>query len=102
MEQETKEQEAKVFHHPEHKVHEHTQYEQKETKANYILINRANWTLFSIFAILILFNQYQVMSLNDATGNSVFYFSGNDDLSNVDITQIQSTAQGIALLFAVG
>ncbi len=102
MEQETKEEVAKVFHHPpEHKVHEHSEHGPKETKTHNIWINRTNWTLLSLFALLILFNQFQVLGLNDMTGNSVSYFSGNNDLSNVDVTQIQSTAQGIALLFPV-
>ncbi|MDP3728037.1 MAG: hypothetical protein Q8R18_01145 [bacterium] len=88
------EEETKELHHPEHKVHE-----QKESKNN-LLVNRANWTLLILFAVLILFNQFQVLGLNDITGNSVSYFS-NGDLSNIDITEIQSTAQGIALLFPI-
>ena len=88
------EKEEKKVYHAEHKTHEH-----KETKTTNIWINRANWGLLALFTLLILFNQYQVMGLNDMTGNSIYLSNG--DLSDVDVTEIKSTAQGIALLFPV-
>lgn len=77
--------------------------EEPHEKRSNPLINRINWALLTLFAVLILFNQYQVMGLTGSTGNTVLQFSsnGNGDLSQVDVTQIQSTAQGIALLFPV-
>lgn len=94
------EEQKKESHHLEHKVHEQNETVHKETKNN-MWINNANWALLAIFTILILFNQYQVFALNEMTGNSIAYFSGNTDLSKVDVSEIQSTAQGIALLFPV-
>ncbi|HIH14758.1 MAG: hypothetical protein QT08_C0009G0004 [archaeon GW2011_AR17] len=74
--------------------------ELKTEKKENTIIHKANWALLTLFTILILFNQYQVLGLNDLTGNAIGSFSfGNGDLSDVDVTEIQSTAQGIALLF---
>lgn len=69
--------------------------------------------LLVAIAALLLFNQMQIgtvtalldISVPLSTGsgsNSLLSFSGGDiDLSDVDVTQIQSTAQGIAVLFPV-
>ncbi|MDP3918637.1 MAG: hypothetical protein Q8Q35_01900 [Nanoarchaeota archaeon] len=71
-----------------------------------------NWILLGLFGVFLLFNQFQLSGLSDTTGSiwevgslsqSISLFSGNDDydLSDVDVTEIESTAQGIALLFPV-
>lgn len=103
-----KDQEKKVYN-PEHKTHEQTEHHagqehkveqhinEKKPKSS---VSKANWILLTIFALLILLNQYQVYSLNQITGHTTLSYGG-DDLSGVDITKIQSTAQGIAVLFPV-
>lgn len=98
MEHETKEEDKKIFHHPQEQKEVHTPHH-TEAKGHNHWITKANWTLLSIFALLLLFNQFQVMGLNDMTARSISSYSS--DLSDVDVTQIQSTAQGIALLFPV-
>ena len=86
------EEEKKAFHHSE----------QEQTKEKKNGVTNANWALLALFTLLILFNQWQVLGLNDMTGNSISKFSfENGDLSDVDLTEIQSTAQGIALLFPI-
>ncbi len=68
-------------------------------------IGTSTWLLVGVFAVLLVFNQYQISALEDVTGTgrSTFSFSGGAvDLADVDVTQIESTAQGIALLFPVG
>ncbi len=99
------ESEKKVYN-PEHKTHEHTEHkEHHEQHTNHgpkekpSKITITNWVLLVLFAAILLFNQYQVMGLT-SSGSSGFSYGG-DDLSDVDVTQIQSTAQGIALLFPV-
>jgi len=86
--------EEKKIYTPEHKPEEAHHNKKHGT------INTANWSLLAIFAVLILLNQALIMGISDNTGGSA-HFSGNGDLSNVDVTQIESTAQGIALLFPV-
>lgn len=69
--------------------------------------------LLIAIAALLLFNQYQIgtvtamlgvsVPLNIGSSSSTFYLSSGDvDLSSVDVTQIESTAQGIAALFPMG
>ena len=69
--------------------------------------------LIIAIAALLLFNQYQIgtvtgmlgvsVPLNMGSSSSTLHLSsGEMDLSSVDVTQIKSTAQGIALLFPVG
>lgn len=72
--------------------------------------------LFIAIAVLLLFNQYQIGTVtgmlgvsvplnigNVGSGSSTLHLSSGDvDLSSVDVTQIKSTAQGIAALFPVG
>ncbi len=62
-----------------------------------------NTVLIILAAAVIIFTQFQISSINSALEsspkkNTVF---GGDNLKNVDVSQIKSTAQGIATLFAV-
>jgi len=89
---------------PGKETSEEVKVKQEEPKSHKV-INKVNWALLSVFALLILLNQFQVLSLNNITGYSTASFSfvgaSSSDLSTVDVTQIESTAQGIALLFPV-
>ena len=63
--------------------------------------------LIGLVTVLILFNQVQTNAISDsingfATGSSGGFSSGNVNLQSVDVTQIQSTAQGVAALFPIG
>ena len=92
--------EHKVHEHHEHAMHdaEHTTHKPKEKPSK---ITRANWILLGVFALFILLNQYQVYSLDQMTGGHSSFSYGGDDLSDVDISTITSTAQGIAILFPI-
>lgn len=66
--------------------------------------------LIGLVAVLIIFNQIQIRSIANSIGGygptgSVIsnrgFFSGGSDLKNVDVTEIQSTAQGVAVLFPI-
>ncbi|HLC64549.1 MAG TPA: hypothetical protein VJI46_00325 [Candidatus Nanoarchaeia archaeon] len=64
------------------------------------------YILIGIFAVLILFNQLQISAIAAAanggsTSFTAFSFSGGDDVSDVDISQIQNTMQSYAALFPV-
>lgn len=71
--------------------------------------------LLVAIAALLFFNQLQIgtaaallaisvpLSTSSGSSSSILTFSGGDvDLDDVDVTQIKSTAQGIAALFPVG
>jgi hypothetical protein len=71
-------------------------------------VNKISLFLIGLVAILIVFNQIQInsvaASINGVGPTGSFMYkgsSGSVDLKNVDVTQIQSTAQGIATLFPV-
>ncbi len=64
--------------------------------------------LIAVAALLIVFNQVQISGITGGIGGgitgsaiSILNLKGGGDLANVDVTQIQSTAQGIAVLFPV-
>lgn len=89
------EEEKKVYHHPvEHSEGVHAAHTPQKSH-----FTTLHWVLLAVFAVVLLFNQWQVGAFQ--TGSSSFFGSGNGDLSSVDVTEIQSTAQGIALLFPV-
>jgi hypothetical protein len=106
-----KKHEHKLEEHKEHKkeVHHvgpvsHVKHQHKEDQYSKFIL-----PLIVIAALLIIFNQVQVGSINNAMGDGTSFgglssrlnLKSSGDLSSVDVTQIQSTAQGIAALFPV-
>src|SRR3989344_2757578 len=65
-----------------------------ETK-NYFFI------LVGVVAILIIFNQFAINSLASSVGTKSSFFSSDVDLDDVNINEIKSTQQAVALLFPV-
>lgn len=87
-----------LHHYAHHKISEHEEG-----------FGKIGLFLIGLVAILVVFNQIQIKtvaaSINGVgpTGSVVFKgSSGSLDLKSVDVTQIQSTAQGITVLFPIG
>tara|TARA_Y100000310_G_scaffold58837_1_gene54168 strand:- start:4186 stop:4965 length:780 start_codon:yes stop_codon:yes gene_type:complete len=92
--------------HDAHKTH-HTVHHKKPMFSRNIMI------LFGIGVLLLLFNQWQISSLNTMltyglpsgasggsnSGSSTLSLSGGKSLDDVNVEDIKSTAQGIAALF---
>ncbi len=95
-----KEHELKVYN-LKHKTNEHHAQESHKRNSPIFGNSNLNWGLLILFGVLLLFNLYQVQSLGVMTGNSIHFSYSGYDLSDVDVTQIESTAQGIAVLFPI-
>jgi hypothetical protein len=65
--------------------------------------NNYNWILLVVVVLVVGFNQYQISEFGTVSGHkggiSGFASASDLDLSSVDVNEIQSTAQGIALLY---
>ena len=71
----------------------------KKTKNNWLLGNYL-YLIVGLIAALILFNQYQILTLSSSTGSYKISLKGADtNIKNLDVTKIKSTAQGVAVLY---
>lgn len=69
------------------------------------VLNKWGLVALVVLALVVIMNQYFIMSLSGpsfgSSSNFISLKGGNVDLSKVDISQIQSTPQGVAVLFPV-
>jgi hypothetical protein len=93
----------------EHEKESHERHgDERKSNAITFTVKKSTLTYVLLFLIIgvMAFNQLMIFSLDSAltgktTSRSVSSFAGGGDLSQVNVEEIQSTAQGIAALFPV-